>query len=148
METTIEYVGRIAPNDVRATLSWLTDEGFGVVRSRGGVDEPFGNAFLALARSREVVVLRDRSQWDISVALTPGGPALSLAVLDAARRGVDWDPEPLRPLGGPQPSQLPEGVSWRAVLPPVLAWLDEPGSEVAAETATANARKRMVERWK
>ena len=102
-----------------------------------------GSAILVFTRSREVTVLRDRSQWDISVGLTPGGHALSLGVLDAARLGIEWDPGPHRPVGVPFASQLPEGLSWSATLPLVLAWLDEPGSDSVVEVASAKARERM-----
>ncbi|HSF26516.1 MAG TPA: hypothetical protein VLC50_03265 [Actinomycetes bacterium] len=147
MQTTMEYIEAVAPEDVLATLRWLTAHGYEVSRAVGA-GEHMGSALVVFSHSREVTVLRDRGQWDISVALSPGGTPLSLAVLNAARLGVAWDPGPHRPLDEPLAPQLPEGMIWHETLPLVLEWLDQPGATAAVEAAAAQARESTTRWWK
>ena len=143
----MEYVESVAPDDVLDTLSWLSAHGYEVTRAVGA-GEHMGSALLVFSLSREVTVVRDRDQWDTSVALSPGGKSHSVAVLAAARRGIPWDPGPRRPVGTPLAQKLPEGMSWRETLPLVLAWLDEPGAASAVDAASDHAKERMKRWWK
>ena len=47
------------------------------------------------------------------------------------------------PFDGLLPDQLPEGILWSVTLPIGLEWLDEPGAEELARTATRKARGAM-----
>lgn len=97
-------------------------------------------AYLVFVKSREVRIIRDRSQWWIEVALIRGDRRLPLDVLNAARLDSAWEPPAHRPAGSPLATQLPDGLAWAQTLPAVLGWLDQPGAEDLARAAAVSAQ--------
>lgn len=146
--TAREYVETNATSDVLATISWLDGRGWKVAREDPEPGQHMGNVYLTFMKARQITIASDRSQWIIGLALAPGEREFWLDVLDAARLGRVWEPGPVRALGDPLATQLPEGVSWREVLPEVLTWLDTDGAEEKAREATRLADKAMKRRWK
>jgi hypothetical protein len=147
MDSVWDYVRSTAPDDVRRTVQWLLGEGYALTASSRGESESFGNALLVFTRGTEITITRDRSQWVVTVALSPGATPMALDVLNCARLGETWDPSPRRTLTRPLPEQLPEGLAWAETLPLVLAWLDQPGTASTAAGATEAARERMRRWW-
>jgi hypothetical protein len=110
-----------ATPDVAATVAWLESEGWTLTEARG--PEGMGNALLRFhgPDGESVVIVSDRSQWMLDVALADWerdwGVELALAL-------VSGEVEQLRaPPGGSLPRQLPAGVSWREALPSLLVRL-------------------------
>jgi len=144
MDPVRTYVEENAGSDVRATLAWLDDAGFRITESLGGRGESFGNALLVFSGDVDVQIVRDRGQWDITVAPQCDGRWYSLAVLAAAQAGHDWEP-PERNPSAALPDQFPPGIVWRQTLPSALEWLKLPGSATALEQTNARARQRMLD---
>jgi hypothetical protein len=68
-ETALAYALEVGNPDVRATLSWLAENGFHLTAACGGRHESFGNIQLVFRGTATVEILRDRLQWDLRVGL-------------------------------------------------------------------------------
>jgi|SRR5579863_1320491 len=112
-----------ATDDVAETIRWLEAEGFACVRERGGAGESFGDVSIEFERTGiRVGIGRDRSQWMLAIA-SPSGQLLGLDIWLTAMRGARATREPRRSLSERLPEQLPEGESWRTVIPELLDWI-------------------------
>lgn len=140
----LSYAREIAPEQVRLTLDWLETEGFSLKSATGGRTASFGDVCLDFVGIAVVRVVRDRSQWHVDVGPSGGTRRFSVAVLDAARRQVDWVYPTLE--DGELPEMLPPGVVWTEVVPAVVEWIGRPGSVEAAELTDSQARQVMAER--
>jgi hypothetical protein len=139
-----DFLQRSAPDDVRATIVWLSASGYTLSSHRG--ESTFGAQFV-YAGQAEVLITVDRSQWMLDVAPRPGAQAWQYDVLIAAQSGQPYGevfPETgSRSPGDPLPDQLPEGVSWRETLPGILQWVDGEGVSAAVERALRERHRLM-----
>jgi hypothetical protein len=141
---TLAYALEVGNPDVRATLSWLAENGFDLTTARGGRYEGFGNIQLVFRGTATVEILRDRHQWDLRVRPAGGTRLWALSVLTAARDGRVWEYPELE--GDEMPPQLPPGLVWRDELPSVIRWLQEPDSAQRVEATDAAAQEVMRRR--
>jgi hypothetical protein len=97
----------------------LRSSGFELRSAHGGASEGFGDQRLVFSDGQTTVeVMRDRSQWSLTLHPRGWNEGHHLGALLAASRGqpqADSFPRPL-------PEQIPESVSWIDVLPGVLDW--------------------------
>ena len=116
----MDYVQSVAPDDVRRTIDWLTENGWYLAGGQGGRAEPFGDALVEFSNGGDRIrITRDRSQWLMHIQRPSWSRKFDLdIILDTIGGREDWS-ESSRPL----PEQLPPGVSWLAALPEVLVWL-------------------------
>jgi hypothetical protein len=150
------FLRRLAPDDVRATVEWLVDQGYELSYSdleRG----TFGTS-LVFVGDAEIHMYADRSQWTMDVAAHPGGEPVHLDLLVAAQRGRPyWECFPAtrdaeetesseheeRPDDAPD-KQLPPGLSWRDTLPELLTWVS---TADVREPITRAEDERFVVMW-
>jgi hypothetical protein len=139
-----DYMHRYAPDDVRATVRWLVDNGFELARSQ--IDASDWAASFVYAGEAEVHVGVERSQWYLDIAPAPGMQPIQYDLLVAASRGHNyWDSFP--GVGSDPPGaarQLPPGLSWRNTLPAVLAWI---GRQDVAEAVARVSDQRYLLMW-
>lgn len=132
----IDDVQRLAPDDVRATIEWLSANGYTLRSHRG--ESTFGAQFI-YAGQAEIHITVDRSQWTLDIAPRPGAQAWQYDLLIAAQTGQPYGevfPETRsRSLKDPLSYQLPAGVSWRETLPGILHWMDDEDVTAAVEHA-------------
>jgi hypothetical protein len=139
-----DYMHRYAPDDVRATVRWLVDNGYELARSQ--IDASDWAASFVYAGQAEVHVGVERSQWYLDIAPAPGMQPIQYDLLVAASRGHNyWDSFP--GVGSDPPGaarQLPPGLSWRNTLPAVLAWI---GRQDVAEAVARVSDQRYLLMW-
>jgi hypothetical protein len=145
MTEVLAYAREKAPQDVLATLDWLTEQGFVPVSERGGRDESFGNLLLGFEQPPlRLRVTRDRGQWSLEIA-TARTDFVPLNVLLTAMSGDAPDPGRYDLLDQ-LPEVLPGGAEWREFLPPLVIWLGS--SDRSAEiTEAGTAWKAAMKRW-
>lgn len=139
-----EFLERFAPDDVKATVAWLADNGYSLVSQRG--EGTFGAQFV-YAGDAEVQISVDRSQWFLDVAPRPGAKAWQYDLLVVARAGRPYGevfPDPgSRSTGDPLPEQLPDGVSWHDTLPDILKYVDGQRVQAAVDGALRERDRLM-----
>jgi len=143
-ETALAYAFEVGNPDVRATLSWLAENGFDLTAERGSRHESFGNIQLIFRGTATVEILRDRRQWDLRVGPADGTRLWALSVLTAARDARVWECSQLA--DDEMPPQLPPGLAWHEELPSVIRWLQEPDSAQRVQATDAAAREVMRRR--
>ncbi len=157
------FLRREAPDDVRATVGWLFEQGYEL--SYSDLERGSFGASLVFVGDAEIHIYADRSQWTMDVAANPGEEPVHLDLLVAAQRGRPYwecfpsteDTEVATEAEGaedgegaeerPYPvleRQLPPGLSWRDTLPDLLAWLKS--TDVSEPVARAQD-ERFVVMW-
>lgn len=120
------FLARFAPDDVRDTIAWLSENGYLLSSHRG--DSTFGAQFVYSGKTT-VFITVDRSQWMLDVARGTEAPPWQYDLLIAAKSGESYERmfpvAGARSVGDSQPRQLPDGVTWRETLPGVLEWIEE-----------------------
>ncbi len=139
-----EFLRRFAPGDVRDTIAWLSANGYALESHRG--EGSFGARFV-YAGPAKVIITVDRSQWMLDVAPQPDTEPWQYDLLVAAYAGRAYgevfpEESPLAP-GGRDADQLPDGVSWRASLPAILAWVATNGVQRLVDRARRERSKLM-----
>lgn len=135
MTDAMSYALSRSTDDVAEPIRWLEAEGFVCVRERGGAGASFGDVSIEFERSGiRVGIGRDRGQWMLAIA-SPGGRLLGLDIWLTAMRGTRPEPGPRRSFER-LPEQVPEGESWRAVVPGLIDWIRaaDRSAELAAVT--------------
>jgi hypothetical protein len=138
-----EFMQRFAPDDVRAAVRWLLDNGYQLARAQIGASD--WAALFVYAGDAEVQVGVERSQWYMDIAPAQGEPPIHYDLLVAAQRGQTYWDCFARDVGSDPPGharQLPHGLSWRNTLPDVLAWIGE--HDVVEAVARASDQRYVV----
>nr|MDJ0498766.1 hypothetical protein [Acidimicrobiia bacterium] len=115
-----KWLAETATADIRDTLAWLAHHGFERVRRRGGPETSFGNVAVTHQRgTTEVIVSRDRGQWELHIRLD--GAAYGIDLVRDVRLGRhDWAYSPPHRFA----EQLPDGLSWSEEVPASLQWIE------------------------
>ncbi len=143
----VAYALEVAPGDVADTIRWLDVQGFGLHGERGGRRESFGNVLLEFERAGiRIAIVRDRSQWMVSIAASDGATAYALESWLLAMRGEKAAPSRRRrPFVSPLADQLPEGESWQAGVPAVIEWITHADRTPEITAAEQDRRRAMRE---
>jgi hypothetical protein len=106
-----EFMQRFAPDDVRATVLWLLDNGYELARAQIGASDWY--AEFVYVGDAEVHVWVERSQWCMDIAAARQ-PPIDYDLLVAAQRGQTyWDcfPEDAGSVPPGRARQLPPCLS-------------------------------------
>lgn len=147
MADPIDFARTNATEDVATAIRWLLENGFGVTGDSGPPYSSFGFLVDLEDEIVQVRLLLDRSQWFIELGYR-GDDRFGLHVLESAMEGTQAETPRKRDIGEPLPRQLPDGVSWADIVPPVVRWMRVGDRRSEIDRADASWRKAMIRYWR
>jgi hypothetical protein len=95
----MDYMISIAPADIAATITWLTDEGWTPLSGMGGQQEAFGDVVIEFGKDGDAIkIVRDRRIWEMTFRFSDWRSWFDLdIVLDAKAGRTTWAPSERNP---------------------------------------------------